>query len=129
MHWRVGDIAAAWRWAAEGLRFFSRIESATGLARALAMAAIILLSEGRAELGARVTGAVYRLVREQGVMLAPVEVLHLPDPGQLAVERLGAERAAAVIAEGDAMALADVLANVLAAVETAAGEAGPSTAE
>ncbi|MBI3746251.1 MAG: adenylate/guanylate cyclase domain-containing protein [Chloroflexi bacterium] len=115
IHWREGDTRNAWKWASEGLGFFARIESATGLARALAMAAIILLEEGRGELGARVTGAVYRLVREQGVMLAPVEVLHLPDPGQLSVERLGAERAAELMAEGDAMALPDILAMVDAA--------------
>jgi tetratricopeptide (TPR) repeat protein len=119
VHWREGDIAGAWHWATEGLGFFSRIESATGVARALGMAAIILLGEGQAELGARVTGAVYRLAREQGVMIAPVEVLHLPDPGQLAVEQLGAERAAALMAEGDAMALTDVQ----AAVDEAAASA------
>lgn len=113
--WRVGDMPGAWHWVFEGLQFFSHIDSATGLARALAMAAIMLLTEGDAEFGARVTGAVYRLVREQGVMLAPVEVLHLPDPGQLAVEHLGADRAAELIAAGDAMAIADVLAQVLSA--------------
>ena len=43
-------------------------------------------------------------------MLAPVSVLHLPDPGQLAVERLGADRAAELLAEGDALPMPDVLA-------------------
>jgi predicted ATPase/class 3 adenylate cyclase len=113
--WRLGDVGGAWRWATEGLQLFSRIDSATGIARVLCMAAIILLTEGDPELGARVTGAVYRLVREQGVMLAPVEVLHLPDPGQLATERLGAERTAELIAAGDEMRLADVVAEVIAA--------------
>ena len=58
-----------------------RRDSASGLARALGMAAIILLSDGDPELGARIAGATYRLVREKGVMLAPVKVLHLPGPG------------------------------------------------
>ena len=126
VHWKSGDIPGAWRWASEGLEFFTRIGSATGLARALAMAAIILLVDGRAEVGARVTGAAYRLVREQGVMLAPVEVLHLPDPGQLAVEDLGAERAAALIAEGDAMALGDVVEIVMAAAAESIRGSSPS---
>jgi predicted ATPase/class 3 adenylate cyclase len=113
--WRTGDMPGAWRWASEGLALFSRIDSATGVARALTMAAIILLTDGQPELGATITGTVYRLVREQGVMLAPVEVLHLPDPGHLAVETLGAERAAELIAAGDPMSLADALAQVEAA--------------
>ena len=48
------------------------------------MAAIALISESEPELGARLAGATYRLVREKGVMLAPVRVLHLPDPAGLA---------------------------------------------
>ena len=70
------------------------LESASGLVRALGMASIILLTNGDAELGARVAGATYRLVSEKGVMLAPVQVLHLPDPAGLATERFGDERAA-----------------------------------
>ncbi len=66
------------------------------------------------ELGARIAGATYRLVREKGVMLAPVKVLHLPDPVDLATERLGAERAAELLAEGEAIALEDVVALVFA---------------
>ena len=57
-------------------------DNASGLARALGMAAIVLLNDGDAELGARVAGATYALVREKGVMLAPVKVLHLPDPAR-----------------------------------------------
>jgi hypothetical protein len=69
------------------------------------MAAIILLSETEPELGARFAGATYRLVREKGVMLAPVRVLHLRDPRELATEQLGEDRAAELMAEGDAMTL------------------------
>ncbi len=125
VQWRVGDMPGAWHWASEGLELFSRIDSATGLARALTMAAIILLTDGQPELGATITGTVYRLVREQGVMLAPVEVLHLPDPGHLAVEQLGAERAAELIAAGDPLPLAAVLAQVAAATAAWAAAVAP----
>ena len=79
---------------------FAANEDTSGLARALGMAAIILLSDGDAELGGRVAGATYRMVREKGVMLAPVKVLHLPDPAGLATERFGADRTAELLAEG-----------------------------
>ncbi len=78
------------------------------------MAAIVLLADGDAELGARIAGATYRLVREKGVMLAPVKVLHLPDPADTATERFGAERAAELLAEGEAIPIDDVVAMVLA---------------
>ena len=79
------------------------IESLPGLARTLCMASIMLLSEGDLETGARLTGATYRLVHEKGVMLAPVRVLHLPDPAGLARELLGEDRARELMAEGEAL--------------------------
>jgi hypothetical protein len=51
-------------------------------------------------------------VREKGVMLAPVRVLHLPDPDALHSGLVGAERAAELRAEGDAMPLDEVAALV-----------------
>ena len=113
-YWRSGDIAAAWARVSEALRLFATNDSASGLARSLAMAAIILLTHGDAELGARVAGSAYRLVKEHGVMLAPVKVLHLPDPGELAVERLGAARATGLLASGEATPQADIIGEVLA---------------
>jgi hypothetical protein len=100
---------------AEGLRFFAANDNASGLARELGMASIILLRHGDPALGARVAGAALQLVREKAVMLAPVRVLHLPDPGGLAEQRLGPERAAELLATGAAVPLADVIAEVLAA--------------
>lgn len=106
--WRIGDAATSWSHLLEAMRFWSGIDSAAGLARALGMAAIVQISNGDPELGARIAGAVYRLVREHGVMLAPVKVLHLPDPADLATERLGAERAAELMAEGEAIPAEDL---------------------
>ena len=48
-------------------------------------------------------------------MLAPVKVLHLPDPADLAAEHLGRERAAELLAEGELMTTQEVVATVLAA--------------
>ncbi len=113
--WRQGDAAAAWGRVCEGFKLFVEVDSASGLARVIGMASIIQLADGDGEFGARLAGATYRLVREKGVMLAPVKVLHLPDPAGLATDRLGAERAAELMAEGDAMALEDIVAAVAAA--------------
>jgi tetratricopeptide (TPR) repeat protein len=103
--WRAGDLGASWEHLQESRQLFARRDSASGLARVLGMAAIILLSEGDPVLGARLAGATYRLVREKGVMLAPVRVLHLPDPAGLARARLGEAPAEALLAEGDALTL------------------------
>ena len=54
-------------------------------------------------------------MREKGVMLAPVKILHLPDPAGLAAERLGEERAGALMAEGEALTTEAIVAEVLAA--------------
>jgi predicted ATPase/class 3 adenylate cyclase len=108
--WRAGELELGWRHLEESLELFAAGESASGLARVLGMAAIVLLSESEPELGARLAGVTYRLVREKGVMLSPVRVLHLPDPARLARERLGEARAEELMAEGDAMPLEDAIA-------------------
>ena len=108
--WRAGDLEVSWANLQQSLRLFAARDSASGLARALGMAAIALISESEPELGARLAGATYRLVREKGVMLAPVRVLHLPDPAGLARDRLGVARADELMAEGDAMTLEDAVA-------------------
>jgi predicted ATPase/class 3 adenylate cyclase len=113
--WRQGDPATAWKRVRDGLSLFMEVDSASGLARVLGMASIIQLANGDGAFGARLAGATNRLVREKGVMLAPVKVLHLPDPAGLATDRLGEERAAELLAEGDAMAIEDVVAAVEAA--------------
>ncbi|HEX5450801.1 MAG TPA: adenylate/guanylate cyclase domain-containing protein, partial [Candidatus Limnocylindrales bacterium] len=78
IYWRLGDPITSWSCLREGLRYFRETDNASGYARALGMAAIVLLADGDAELGARIAGAAYRLAREKGVMLAPVNVIHLP---------------------------------------------------
>jgi hypothetical protein len=104
----------------ESLRYFRETDNTSGLARALGMASIVLLADGDAELGARIAGATYRLVRVQGVMLAPVMVLHLPDPAVTAAERFGADRAAELLAEGEGIPIDEVVATVLAKPSPAA---------
>jgi hypothetical protein len=98
-----------------GLRHFAENNNASGLARGLGMAAIVLLTYGDAELGARIAGVTYQLMREKGVMLAPVKVLHLREPRDLAIERLGAERAAQLLEEGATVPISQMVEEVLAA--------------
>ncbi|MBI3751747.1 MAG: adenylate/guanylate cyclase domain-containing protein [Chloroflexi bacterium] len=112
--YRVGEPERAWQRMQEGLRFFAANDNASGLARALGMAAIIELEYGDPELGARFAGATDRLVREKTVMLAPVKVLHLPDPVATAAEKLGTERAAELMSIGADTAVEDLVATVLA---------------
>jgi non-specific serine/threonine protein kinase len=115
VYFKSGDPAAAWEFVVDGLRLFAENDNLSGIARALGMAAIILLTYGDAELGARAAGATYLIVREKGVMLAPVRVLHLRDPAEIAAERLGEERATELMDIGAATPVAQVIEEVLAA--------------
>ena len=112
---KSGDTAASWTYVQDGLRWFAENDNQSGIARALGMAAIVLLTSGDAELGARAAGATYRVVEEKGVMLAPVKVLHLPDPKGLAIGRLGEARAEELLREGADTPVEQVIADVLAA--------------
>ena len=111
----AGDPTTAWGFVMEGLRWFADNDNQSGIARALGMAAIVQLTHGDAELGARAAGATYRIVEEKGVMLAPVKVLHLRDPRELAVERLGEARARELMAAGADTPVEDIIEEVLAA--------------
>lgn len=112
--YRLGEPELAWHRMQEGLTFFAANDNASGLARSFGMAAIIELEYGDVELGARLAGATHKLVREKTVMLAPVKVLHLPDPGETSVEKLGSERAAELMSIGADTAVEDLVAMVLA---------------
>jgi tetratricopeptide (TPR) repeat protein len=128
--YRLREPDRAWQKMQEGLAFFAANDHASGLARALGMAAIILLEFGDLELGARLAGATAKLVREKTVMLAPVKVLHLPDPVETAVARLGPERAAELMAIGEDTAVADLVGLVLGMREpapVAASASAPAT--
>src|SRR4029079_8301118 len=76
--WRAGDLADAWGYLQESRELFAARDSASGLARVLGMAAIVLLSESEPELGARLAGATYRLGGGKGGGLAPVPGLAPP---------------------------------------------------
>jgi hypothetical protein len=112
--YRLGDLASSWEYVREGLRWFSEHDNASGLARAIGMAAIVLLDYGDVELGARVTGATMQLVREKGVLLAPVKVLHLPDPTETAIAKLGEARARELLDQGASTPLEIVTEQLLA---------------
>ena len=79
------------------------------------MASIVALTYGDAEFGTRIAGVTYQLMRDKGVMLAPVKVLHLPEPRALAVERLGEDAATKLLEESAAISLAAMVEEVLGA--------------
>ncbi len=112
---RLGEPALAWARMIDGLRIFAASEFWSGIARDLVMAAMLQVVHGDAELGTRVAGAVHELARERGLMLAPIKILHLPDPAELAVERLGEHRAEVLLRAGAAVPIDEVIEEVLAA--------------
>ena len=112
--WRAGDVGQGWQRLMGALSVFHAMEHPTGLTRTLGLASIMLLAGGPSELGARAAGATYRMVRERGLMLGPVHVLHLPEPSLLAETHFGAERAAELMAEGEAMTIDDLAAALAA---------------
>ena len=111
---RLGNPAKSWEYMQEGLRWFAENENQSGIARALGMAAIVLLLDGDGELGARAAGATYRVAEEKGVMIAPVRVLHFREPRDLAIERFGKERAEELMRDGAAVPAEEIIAEVLA---------------
>jgi predicted ATPase/class 3 adenylate cyclase len=125
---RLGDIGTSWERMLESLQRFAEIDSASGLARGLAMASIILFERDEPELAARVAGATYQLVRDKGVMLAPVRVLHMDDPAETAIARFGATRAEELMADGAATPIPDIVAEVLATAPPAAVSLAAETA-
>jgi predicted ATPase/class 3 adenylate cyclase len=110
---QLDEPHTAWERMTEGLRIFVERDAASGLARSLAMAAIIQLRFGDPELGARIAGATRELGRRKNVMVAPTKVLHLPEPADLSAEALGTDRAAMFMAEGAATDLGQVINSVL----------------
>ncbi|HYC06302.1 MAG TPA: hypothetical protein VEG29_00105, partial [Candidatus Binatia bacterium] len=67
---------------------------------ALAVIAIVEGESGDAERAARLVGAIGAIQAETGEALAPVTVLHLPHPVDIVRDRLGADEAERLIAEG-----------------------------
>jgi hypothetical protein len=110
IEWRAGDLEQAWQRLMPCLSLFHSAGHPPNLVRALGLASIMLLSGGPSEVGARAAGATYLLVREKGLMLGPVHVLHLPEPSLLAEARFGWDRAAELMAEGEAMTIDDLVA-------------------
>ena len=109
IEFRLDNPVGSWRRVAEGLSIFSERDAASGIARALGMTSLLQLRYGDAELGARIVGATLELRRQKNVMIAPTRVLHLPEPAELATDRLGPERAEALFAEGASLPIPDII--------------------
>jgi hypothetical protein len=115
IEYQLGEPAESWARMVAGLRHFASNNNSSGLARGMGMAAIVQLTYGDAEFGARIAAVVYELMREKGVMLAPVKVLHLRDPRELAIERLGAERTEQLLEDGATVPVTQMLEEIFAA--------------
>jgi predicted ATPase len=115
INYRLDDLPAAWDRMLEGLRIFSDKGLESGLVRSLGMASIIRFGSGDAELAVRIAAALYSLMRRENLMLAPVKVLHLPDPAALAAEAFGPAAAEERLGAGASAPVADIVAEILAA--------------
>ena len=113
--YRLDDLPGAWARMIEGLRIFVANGLESGIVRSLGMAAIIRFASGEPEFATRVTAVLFALMREHNLMLAPVKVLHLPDPATLAAGHFGAAEAEERLRTGAAVPLADVIAEILGA--------------
>jgi len=80
---------------------------------ALAVIAIVEGESGNAERAARLVGAIEAIQAESGEALAPVTVLHLPHPADVVRDRLGADEAERLIAEGAALTMDEAIALAL----------------
>jgi len=125
INYRLDDLREAWDRMLEGLRIFSDKGLESGLVRSLGMASIIRFRAGDADLAVRIAASLYDLMRRENLMLAPVKVLHLPDPATLAAEAFGAAAAAERLQAGAASPVADIVAEILAAPPPS-GAATPS---
>jgi predicted ATPase/class 3 adenylate cyclase len=126
--WQLGQTRVAWDQLREGLRIFADRDLASGLARALGMAAIVQLRFGDAELGGRIAGTTAELARTKGLMIAGAKVLHLPEPVAYAKQILGEERAEQLLAEGAATPVQQ-MAKMVLATETPSGVDRLATAD
>jgi hypothetical protein len=80
----------------------------------MVMAAILDIVHGEPERGTRTAGVAYELSRAHNVMLAPITVLHMPDPRGLAVDRLGTDRTDELLEIGAATPLEASIEEILA---------------
>ena len=115
INYRLDDLAAAWDRMLEGLRIFSDKGLESGLVRSLGMASIIRFAAGDPDLAVRIAASLYALMRRENLMLAPVKVLHLPEPATLAAGAFGLSVAKERLAAATAAPVADIVTEILAA--------------
>jgi non-specific serine/threonine protein kinase len=115
--WRKGKFAEALASARTAVRTLPELVGGSTIA-ALAVIALAQADLGEVELATRLIGAVRAIQAATGEALAPVQVLHLPDPEDVVRARLEPARAEELLAEGRAMEVAQV--RLLALGEVAA---------
>ena len=99
---RLGDRPRSWEHLREALRIFIENDTASGIARALGMAAIVQASSAIPELAARIAGTTVRAGAGEVGDARPGQGAPPARPADLVREALGEERANALMAEGAA---------------------------
>ena len=105
------DPAAALASVRSGIRLVPGRVGGTTLG-ALGTIAVLLAEAGdeaEAERAARLAGAIRAAQAETGEAIPSVSVLHLPEPGDAVRERLGTERAAALMADGAKLSIEEAI--------------------
>ena len=104
-----GNFASAREHLCAALTIVGPRGTATPTIGALGVAALVAMSDGELERGARLAGASAGLARRAEIANAMINVLHLPDPELVARERMG-DAAGASLAAGDALTFAEAIA-------------------
>lgn len=116
------DLPAGRLYLTESRRLTSGI--VTDQIAGLVVSGHLALRSDQPEDGARLAGAASQATQRTGLTNAALEVMHIPDPVDLARERLG-DRAEALLAEGRAMPFEDAL-EMARRIATPDAEASPA---
>ncbi len=104
-----GDQPSAQAHIREALSILGPRAMAAPLVGALGVAALIAMSNGELEIGARIAGASAALARRAELTNAMIQVLHMPDPETVARARSG-DSAETFLAEGAALSVDEAVA-------------------
>lgn len=106
---QLGDADAARSLLRDSLRIDIAYGSAAGVIGSMGTMALVDLRHGDAERGARLAGRVRLLGHLTETTNAATQVLHLPDPADVALERFGPDLGATLLAEGEALSLEEAV--------------------
>ncbi len=127
IHRQAGDVDAARSRAREAIASMPQHVGGSTIG-ALGVLAIVEAESGDPVLAGHLVGAIQAIQAETGEALAPVSVLHLPDPADLLRERLGDDAAEGLIAEGRELRPEQAIALVLTGAAGGSSSGAPVSA-